>query len=53
MADQFDAEVVKALAYLRVHAQLDARMSVKLAFDALDNAGVFAALDEQDRKSVV
>jgi hypothetical protein len=30
-----------------VHVQLDARRTVKLAFDALDNAGVFAALDEQ------
>jgi hypothetical protein len=44
---QFDPEVVKALAYLRLHVQVDARASVKLAFDALDNAGVFAALDEQ------
>jgi hypothetical protein len=43
---QFDAEIVKALARLR-HAALNQPALSKVDFDALDNAGVFAALDEQ------
>lgn len=43
----FDRKVINALAYLRAHAALDARENVQKAINTLDDAGVFAALDEQ------
>lgn len=41
-------EITWALAYLRTHAKVDASESCKRAVDALDEAGVFAEIDEHN-----
>lgn len=43
----FSPETTEALAQLRVYASRYPTMGVSEAINALDNAGVFAALDEQ------
>jgi len=43
----YDQNVITALAFLRAHAKVDARPAVQRAIETLDNAGVFATLDEQ------
>lgn len=45
----YDKNVIEALARLRAHAHPIGRMDdeMRQCFNALDNAGVFAALDEQ------
>lgn len=47
MAAKYDKDVINALAFLRAYMKIDAHRQVQRAFDTLDNAGVFAALDEQ------
>lgn len=42
----FDPKVIEALEYLRKFIAVDARAGTQQAFSTLDNAGVFAALDE-------
>jgi hypothetical protein len=47
MTDTFSPEVIQALAWLRAGWDGDNSEQAIAAFSALDNAGVFAALDEQ------
>lgn len=42
----FDPKVIEALDYLRKFIAVDARAGTQQAFNTLDEAGVFAALDE-------
>lgn len=43
----FDRQTIEALDYLRKFLAVDARAGTQQAFETLDNAGVFSALDEQ------
>jgi hypothetical protein len=43
----YDRKTIEALDYLRKFIAVDARAGTQQAFDTLDKAGVFAALDEQ------
>lgn len=43
----YDDKVIEALAYLRAYMAVDAQAGAQRAFNELDNAGVFADLDEQ------
>lgn len=47
MTHEFESEVVQALAALRTYAERYPTMGLSAAVNTLDNAGVFARLDEQ------